>query len=55
MCRGMTLLGVDEVRELGWISQEEDGCIVGNNIPIPTIRTKFHGEPTRIASTIVRT
>lgn len=43
------------MRELGWISQEEDWCIVGNQIPIALIRLELDGESSRIASTIVRT
>ena len=34
MSRWVSLLCVDKVRELGRISEEEDGCVVCNHIPV---------------------
>jgi len=50
----VTLLGVDEVRELGGISQEEDGRVVGDHVPIAFIGTELDGKSTRVTSAISR-
>ena len=50
----ITLLGVNEVREFGWISQKEDWSVIGNNIPIAFISPHLHGEASRVAGEIVR-
>lgn len=42
------------MRELGWVSQEEDRCIVGNNIPVTLLGPELHREPTRVTGAIVR-
>src|SRR5271154_1686066 len=42
------------MRELGQISQEEDGCVVGDDIPIALIRSQLNGKSTRAMSQIVR-
>jgi hypothetical protein len=52
--RWVALLSVTEVREFGRISQEEDGCIVGDDIPIALVRPQLDGESTRVTSQIVR-
>lgn len=52
---GMPFLGVDEVRELGRVTQKEDGGVVGDHVPIALIGTEFDAEATRIASAVVGT
>ena len=52
---GMSLLGVDEVRELGWIAQEEDGSVVGHHVPIAFFCAELDAEASRIASQVVGT
>lgn len=52
--RWVALLSVNELRELGRISQEEDGCVVGDDIPIALVRPQLDGESTRVTSQIVR-
>jgi hypothetical protein len=51
---GFALLSVNEVRELGRISQEEDRRVVGDDIPNALVRPQLDGESTRVASQIVR-
>jgi len=51
----VTLLGVDEVWELGWVSQEEDWGVVGNHVPVALIGSELDGETTWVTSAIVRT
>lgn len=51
----VTLLGVNEVRELGGISQEENWCVVSDQVPVALFGTHLDGKSTRIASTIVGT
>ena len=51
----ITLLGVDETREQNGITNEEDGCVVANQIPNAIIGVELHGEAARIASSISRT
>lgn len=51
---GITLLSVDEVRELGGISQEEDGCVIGDDIPVAFIGPHLDSEATRITSQVMR-
>ena len=52
---GMPLLGVDEVRELGWVAQEKYGCVVGDHVPIALFRAELDAKASRIASTVVGT
>ena len=54
MCGGIALLGMDEVRELGGIAQEENGCIVCHHIPVAFFSPEFDGETSRVSSTVVR-
>lgn len=42
-----------EMGELGWISQEEDRCVIGNNIPIALLRSEFDRESSRITSAVM--
>jgi hypothetical protein len=51
----VTLLGMDEHGELRWVSQEEDGCVVGDNIPIALLGPELDRETTRVSGTVVRT
>ena len=51
----ITLLCVDEVWELGWISQEEDWSVVGNHVPVTLIGSELDGETTWVTGTVVRT
>jgi hypothetical protein len=37
MCSWVTLLRVDEMRELGWVSEKENRGIVRNQVPVPLI------------------
>lgn len=52
---GVTLLGVNEVGELGRISQEEDRGVVGNDIPVTLVSPELDRESTRITGTVVGT
>jgi hypothetical protein len=51
---GITLLCVDKERELGGVSKEEDGRVVGDDIPVALVRAELDGKPARISGTIVR-
>lgn len=50
----VALLRVDEVRELGWVAKEEDGRVVGHEVPIALFGPELHGEATRVTGTVVR-
>lgn len=50
----ITLLGMNEMRELGRISQEEDGSIVGDDIPIAFLSSHLNGKAPWITGKIVR-
>jgi len=52
MALGMPLLSVDEVRELGGVTDEEDGSVVEDPVPVALICPEFDGKATRIASGI---
>ena len=47
------LLGMDEVRELGGIAQEEDGSVVCYHIPIAFFRSKLDRETSRVSGAVV--
>ncbi len=47
----VTLLGVDEVWELGRITQEEYWCVVCNHIPVALFGTELDRETSRVACT----
>lgn len=49
---GVALLGVNEVRELGRVAQEENGSVVGNHVPVALLSPELDGETTRVASKI---
>lgn len=48
------LLSVDEVRELGRITNEEDRSVVEDPIPVTFVSPEFEGETTRVTSGIGR-
>lgn len=48
----VTLLGVDEVRELGRVAQEEDGSVVGNHVPVTFISPELDTETARVAGQV---
>lgn len=50
----VSLLGVNEVRKLGRISQEKDRSVVGNQIPVTLSGLELHRETSWITSTVVR-
>jgi hypothetical protein len=49
----ITFLGVNEVWKFGRISQEEDRCIVGHDVPIPLISPQLDRETSWITCKIV--
>jgi len=49
----ISLLSVDEVRELGGVSEEEDRCIVGDEVPVPFVSSELDGKTTRVSGTIM--
>ena len=53
MCGWVALLGVDEVRELGGVAQEENGRIVGHHIPISLLGPEFDGEASGVSGTVM--
>lgn len=54
MCGRITLLGVDEVRELGWVPQEKHGSVVGYHIPVALVGAELDRETTGISGDVVR-
>lgn len=52
---GISLLGVDEVRELGRVSQEEDGSVVVDPVHVSFLGPELDGESSRVSSYIWRT
>jgi hypothetical protein len=50
----ITLLGVNEVRELCWVTQEEDGGVVCDKVPVALLGLELDGETSRITSEIAR-
>lgn len=51
VCCGISFLGVDEVWELGWVSKEENRCVVCNQVPVTLVGLELHGEASWITST----
>lgn len=51
---GVSLLGVNQVRKLGRISNEKDRCVILNKIPVTLLGAKFDREASRISSMVVR-
>jgi len=52
MCLRVPLLGVDEVGELGWVTNEEDRCVIKHPVPISLLGPQLDRKPTRIASSV---
>ena len=52
---GVTLLGVDEDRELGRVAKEENRSVVEHPVPVTLIGVELDGEATGIASAVRRT
>lgn len=55
VCLGVTLLGVDEVRELGGVSDEEYRCVIEHPVQVTLFCSQFDSETTGIASRVGRT
>lgn len=49
---GIPLLSVDEVRELGRVSDEEDGSVVEHPIPVALVGPQLNREATGVASSV---
>ena len=47
-------LGTYEVGEFSWISQEEDRCVVSDDVPVALVGPKLDRKSTWITSAIVR-
>ena len=52
MCLRVALLGVNEVGELGGVTNEEDRGIVENPVEIAFVSANLDGKPTRIAGSV---
>lgn len=50
----VTLLGVDKVRELGRVAQEENRSVVEDPIPVSFLGADFDRKPARIARSVGR-
>ena len=55
VARGMPLLGMDQVGELGRIPDEEDGRVVLDEVPVALFGAELDGEPARVAGVVVGT
>lgn len=51
----ISLLGVDEVRELGRVPDEKDGGVVVDPVPVALLGPQLHSETTGVAGGIGRT
>jgi hypothetical protein len=51
----VTLLGVDEVGELGRVTNEEDGSVVENPVEVTLLSPQLDSKPTRVTSGVSRT
>lgn len=51
----VSLLRVDEKRELGWVAKEEDRGVVEHPVPVALLRVEFDGESTGVTSAVSRT
>lgn len=54
ICLGVPLLGVDEEREIGRITEEKDGGVVVDPIPVAFFCIEFDGEAAGIAGSVGR-
>lgn len=48
----VSLLGVNEVRELHGILDEEDGCVVANHVIVSFLSIEFNSESSRVSFSI---
>lgn len=53
-CSGISLLAVNEVRELDWVTDEEDWGVVSYHIIVAFFSVEFNGETTRITFSVCR-
>ncbi len=51
---GVTLLAVDKVGELDWVSDEEDGCVISDHVIDAIFCVEFDGESSWISIGICR-
>jgi len=51
----VSLLGMNEQRELGRVTEEENRRVVVDPVPITFIGVKLHGEASRVSCTVRRT
>lgn len=54
VCLGVALLGVDEEGEVGRVTDEEDGSVVVDPVPVAFLCVEFDGEAARITGSIGR-
>lgn len=54
ICLGVPLLGVDEEGEIGGITDEKDGGVVVNPVPVTLICIEFDGEAAGITGSVSR-
>lgn len=52
---GVSLLSVNKVRELGRVPQKEDGCVVGDQIPVTILGLELYRESTRVSRIVTGT
>jgi len=50
----MSLLGVNEVRKFGRISQEEDRGVVSDEVPVAFVGSELDGKASGVSSTVMR-
>ena len=46
---GISLLGMDEDGEFGWVAKKEDGRVVEDPIPVTFFGVEFEGKASRIS------
>lgn len=49
---GVSLLGVDEIGELNWVSDEEDGSVVSDHVVVALLRVELNCESSWVAFSI---
>jgi len=49
---GIPLLGMNEAGEEDWVTDEENGRIVADQIPIALLRVIFHGKSPWVANSV---
>jgi hypothetical protein len=48
----VSFLGMNEVRELGWVTNEEDGSVVEHPVEVALLGSDLDGKPTGVTSSI---